>query len=83
MQVYKMEKNKLVFSALIIYFLIFTFFTPLGHLLLLDYTIHLWYFLKVSSAIFTKNISFTNGIFDMLTFLAIPFTILKTQNLLT
>ena len=58
MQVYKMEKNKLLFSAFIIYFLIFTFSIPLGHLFLLDYAIHLQYLLKVSGAIFTENISY-------------------------
>ena len=75
-----MEKTvKLVFSTLLlISFLIFTFCTPLTQLLLLDYMLissqtEQCYFYK-------KLISFTNGIFDMQTSLAIPFTILKTKN---
>ena len=76
-----MKKNiKLVFlTVLIIYFLIFTFPTPLGQPLLLDYTLMIssqteWcYFYK-------KHISFTNGNFDMQASLAISFTILKTMH---
>ena len=76
-----MEKNvKLVFlTLLIIYFLIFTFSLPLRQLLLSDYTLKLssqteWYHF------YKKYVSFTNGIFDMQTSLAIPFTIFKTMN---
>ena len=47
---------------------------------LYSWTIHLCYLLKPNGTIFTKNISFTNGIFDMQTSLVIPFTILKTMN---
>ena len=75
------KKNiKLIFlTLLIIYFLIFTFSFPLRQLLLSDYTLMLssqteWYYF------YKKHISFTNGIFDMQTSLAIPFTILKTMN---
>ena len=78
---YVWKKNiKLIFlTLLIIIFLIFTFSFPLRQLLLSDYTLMLssqteWYHFH------KKHISFTNGIFDMQTSLAIPFTILKTMN---
>ena len=56
-----------------------TFSLPWRQLLLSDYTLMLssqtkWYHL------YKKYISFTNGIFDMQTSLAIPFTIFKTMN---
>ena len=77
--IYGKKNIKLVFTTLpLISFLIFIFCTPLRQLLLLDYIL-------ISSQteqchFYQKLISFTNGIFDIQTSLAIPFTILKSKS---